>query len=180
MSIVCYLSFAYNLNRYDYVKLIALYAGLFISFYYLITSKKLNFKYLALLAVFFRLLFLISTPNLSQDFYRFIWDGRMILAGFNPYLYTPESFIVKQIFPIYQAIELYTGMGILNGSHFTNYPPLNQLCFLIAAIISGKSITGSIIVMRTIIILADLGTLYFGKKLLEKLNSSIQDMHQGR
>jgi len=168
-----YLSFAYDLNRNDYIKLVSLYTGLFIAFYNLILSNKLNFKFFTILAVGLRLLFLISTPNLSQDFYRFIWDGRMILAGFNPYLFTPESFIIKDIFPIHQALELYNGMGVLNGSHFTNYPPLNQLCFVIAGLISGKSILGSVVVMRLIIISADLGTLYFGKKLLQKLNIPI-------
>jgi len=94
----------------------------------------------------------------------------MLLEGFNPYLYSPESFILNNSFPIYQAQELYNGMGVLNGSHFSNYPPLNQICFAIACLLAGKSILGSVIVMRLIIILADFGTLYFGKKLLESLN----------
>jgi hypothetical protein len=170
ISIAFYLSFAYDLNRNDYIKLVSLYVGLFIAFYNLILSNKLNFRLLTVLAIGLRLLFLLSTPNLSQDFYRFIWDGRMVLAGYNPYLFTPESFILKDIFPINQALELYNGMGVLNGSHFTNYPPLNQLSFIIAGLISGKSILGSIVVMRIIIISADIGILYFGKKLLEKLN----------
>jgi hypothetical protein len=170
---VFYLSFAYDLNRNDYIKLVSLYVGLFIAFYNLILSNKLNFRLLTVLAIGLRLLFLLSTPNLSQDFYRFIWDGRMVLAGYNPYLFTPESFILKDIFPINQALELYNGMGVLNGSHFTNYPPLNQLSFIIAGLISGKSILGSIVVMRIIIISADIGILYFGKKLLEKLNIPI-------
>ncbi|GAL79003.1 hypothetical protein JCM19274_3561 [Algibacter lectus] len=55
----------------------------------------------------------------------------MILAGFNPYLFTPESFINSEQLPVAQAETLYAGMGVLNGSHFTNYPPINQLCFLL-------------------------------------------------
>jgi alpha-1,6-mannosyltransferase len=168
-----YLSFAYDLNRNDYIKLLSLYIAIFIFSYKLFQNHKHNFTFLAILAFSFRILFLFSIPNLSQDFYRFIWDGRMILEGFNPYLYTPESFIFKNDFPIYQAQELYQGMGILNGSHFTNYPPLNQVCFIIAGIFASKSILGSIVVMRLIIISADFGTLYFGKKLLEKLNIPI-------
>ncbi|HKK12755.1 MAG TPA: hypothetical protein VJ945_07975, partial [Flavobacteriaceae bacterium] len=115
-------------------------------------------------------LFLLAIPNLSQDFYRFIWDGRMILEGFNPYLYAPESFILNGRFPVAQAQELYNGMGVLNGSHLTNYTPLNQLCFVIAELFSGGSILGSVIIMRLLVIAADFGTLYFGKKLLKKLN----------
>jgi len=170
LTVLFYLSFAYDLNRNDYIKLIFLYAALFISYYKLIKLNAQNFTFLAVLAFSFRFLFLFSIPNLSQDFYRFIWDGRMILEGFNPYLHTPESFIINAVSPIYQAQELYNGMGILNASHFTNYPPLNQLCFVIAGLFAGKNILGAVIVLRLIIIAADFGTLYFGKKLLEKLN----------
>ena len=169
-SVAFYLSFGYDLARADYVKLITLYSALFFLFYKLVQTNKGNIFFLVVLALLFRLLFLLSTPNLSQDFYRFIWDGRMVLEGFNPYLYTPESFISNHQFPVGQAQDLYNGMGVLNGSHFTNYTPLNQLIFIIAGWIAGKSVIGSLIVMRLFIIAADFGTLYFGKKLLEKLN----------
>ena len=168
-SVLLYLAFAYDLVRTDYVKLITLYTALFLLFYKLIQLNKNNFKFLAYLAFIFRAVFILAIPNLSQDFYRFIWDGRMILEGFNPYLYTPESFLIQSELPIAEAEELYAGMGTLNGSHFTNYPPLNQLCFVIAGLFAGKSILGSAIVLRLLIIAADFGTLYFGKKLLEKL-----------
>lgn len=170
LSILFYASFAYNLERTDYIKLISLYAGLFYLFYKLIQFTKHDIKLLTWLAFGFRAVFILAIPNLSQDFYRFIWDGRMILEGFNPYLYTPESFISNSKFPISQAQELYNGMGALNGSHFTNYPPINQLCFVIAGLFAGKSILGSAMVLRFIIIAADFGILHFGKKLLKKLN----------
>ena len=162
--------FAYSLARTDYIKLISLYSILFFFFYKLIQLNKNNFKFLVLISFLFRFIFLLAIPNLSQDFYRFIWDGRMILEGYNPYLYTPESFISRGEFPINQAQELYIGMQQLNASHFTNYPPINQLCFIIAGLFAKKSIVGSAMVLRLLIIAADFGTLYFGKKLLEKLN----------
>ncbi len=168
-SAVLYTLFAYDLVRTDYSKLIVLYTALFLVFYKLVQSNSANFKFLLIVAILSRVVFLFATPNLSQDFYRFIWDGRMILAGFNPYLFTPESFISIGQLPIAQAQQLYQGMGILNGSHFTNYPPIKQCIFMVAALFSGKSILGSVIVFRVFIIAADIGTLYFGKKLLERL-----------
>ncbi|MBU2939138.1 mannosyltransferase [Lacinutrix sp. C3R15] len=167
--ILFYFSFAYNLVRTDYIKLITLYVALFFLFYKLVNNNKNNLSFLTWIAFLFRAIFILAIPNLSQDFYRFIWDGRMILEGFNPYLYTPESFLTNNQFPVAQAETLYAGMGTLNGSHFTNYPPLNQFCFVLAGIFAGKSILGSAIVLRILIIAADFGTLYFGKKLLEKL-----------
>ena len=171
-TLICaafYFSFAYDLERTDYIKLISLYSALFFLFYKLIQLTKHNIKLLTWIAFVFRAIFILAIPNLSQDFYRFIWDGRMVLEGLNPYLYTPESFITKGEFPIAQAQELYNGMGNLNASHFTNYPPINQLCFIIAGLFSSKSILGSALVLRLLIILADFGTLHFGKKLLVKL-----------
>ncbi|MGG8496360.1 mannosyltransferase [Tenacibaculum sp. TC6] len=129
-----------------------------------------------MLALLFRLVFLFALPNLSQDFYRFIWDGRMLFEGFNPYLSLPQTFIENRDYPINQAIELYNGMGSMNGSHYTNYPPINQLCFFIAALIANKSILGSAIVMRLLIIAADIGILFYGKKLLEQLQLPIHNI----
>lgn len=169
LSLLFYWSFAYDLARVDYVKLISLYTALFFLFYKLIQLYKHDLKTLTWLAFGFRAIFILAIPNLSQDFYRFIWDGRMIIEGFNPYLYTPDSFIANNEFPVSQAQELFNGMGHLSAGHFTNYPPLNQLCFFIASLFAKTSILGSAMVLRLIIISADFGTLYFGKKLLEKL-----------
>ena len=176
LSIIAYFLFAYFIERTAFYTVCFLWFSLFTGFFILIKNKQTSFETLAAIAIVFRLVFLFSIPNLSQDFYRFIWDGRMLLNGFNPYLSLPETFIQQNIQPIADAKELYAGMGSLNGSHFTNYPPLNQLCFLIAALFASKSIFGSVIVLRTLIILADLGILYFGKKLLQNLNLPIKNI----
>ncbi len=167
--IVFYLSFSFT-ERTDVFKIITLWGALFFITHKLIKINANQVSFLAALALIFRLLFLISIPNLSQDFYRFIWDGRMLLNGYNPYLYLPEDFITNGNFVINQAKELHQGMGELNASHFTNYPPVSQFCYWVAAVISGNNIIGAAIVLRSLIILADIGTFFFGKKLLKSLN----------
>lgn len=168
-SLLFYWSFAYDLIRTDYIKLLTLYIGLFFLFYKIIQFLKTNITFLTWISFGFRAILILAIPNLSQDFYRFIWDGRMILGGFNPYLYTVDSFMSLGEFPIKQALDLRVGMGDLNASHFTNYPPINQLSFVIANLFPGQSILSAVIGLRCIIIAADFGTLYFGKKLLKKL-----------
>ena len=169
-----YWLFAYDLIRTDYSKLIILYCALWLVFILLLKAAKNNLTFLTTIAFLSRAIFILAIPNLSQDFYRFIWDGRMILEGINPYLYTPESFIQSGEFPVEEARKLYSGMGELNGSHFTNYPPINQLCFAIAALFSGHSILGSALVLRLLIIAADFGTFFFGKRLLKRLNIPVK------
>ena len=164
-----YYYFGHELIRGDFNSLLFTYSALFLLFLFIIKSD-LNWKTLVFTTLLFRVIFLIITPNLSQDFYRFIWDGRLFLNGFNPYLYLPENFLNPNYDLPNQATELVKGMGELNASHYSNYPPLNQLCFMIAALFTNKSIIGSIVVMRCLIILADVGVLYFGTKLLKTLH----------
>ncbi|WP_238527979.1 hypothetical protein [Aquimarina agarivorans] len=67
-------------------------------------------------------------------------------------------------------------MGELNASHYTNYPPFSQLCYVIAAIFGSKSILISVISMRIQIILADIGILYFGKKIIKQLQLPVKNI----
>jgi len=164
-----YFSFAYGLDRTDFSRLILLYAALCFLSYKLLNMQKHNFKLLAILAVIFRLVFIVSLPELSQDYFRFIWDGRLIAEGWNPYQYIPNELMKLPNFHIPRAKELVTGMGSLSAGHFSNYPPLNQLIFAVAGWLSAKSILGAVVVFRIIIILADLGTLFFGRKLLKSM-----------
>ena len=173
-----YFIFAYFLERSDFLNLLLLYSGLFYAAWKIIQHTKFNFWIWAVIGITARVLFLPSIPNLSQDFYRFIWDGRLLILGINPYMFSPEQLAngllnateLTSLEAISNAKVLIQGMGSLNASHYSNYPPINQLCFALAALFAKTSILGSVIVLRIIIIGADLGILYFGKKLLEKLN----------
>src|SRR5829696_5706523 len=42
-------------------------------------------------AVLFRLSILFAPPYLSDDIYRYVWDGRVQAAGINPYRYIPAA-----------------------------------------------------------------------------------------
>lgn len=169
LSILVYGYVGYGLERTEFVSLVISYSFLFLLAYQIIKLQKDNITFLIGAAVVFRLIFSIALPNLSQDYYRFIWDGRIILEGLNPYLYLPKDVILNSNFSLPQAQELVTGMGSLSASHYSNYPPINQLFFAIAGFLSNHSTFGAALVLRIVIIAADFGTLYFGSKLLERL-----------
>ncbi len=172
LGMACYYTFAHHLQRTEFIKLLVLFAGLFFISFKLIQFEKWNFKFLLVVGILFRAVFLFVEPNLSQDFYRFIWDGELVRNFINPYLHIPNSLIEQQDLVIANAQELYNGMGSLSAKHYSNYPPLNQFLFAVAAVFGGKTIMGSVVVMRLIIIIADVGIVYFGRKLLRKLNKS--------
>jgi len=167
-SFLFYFSFAYNLVRTDYIKLLTLYISLFIVCYKLIQIVGYNFKFLLVVAILSRLIFIVATPNLSQDFYRFIWDGYLNQLGINPYLYSATE-IVNQNLPqqMPNQQQLYDGMGWLSQGNNSNYPPINQLFFVLGNWFPGSSILSSIIGMRICIILADIGVIFYGRKLLK-------------
>jgi len=174
---VLYALLAYDLVRFEHFKLFTLYSFLFGCYYLILKQLKIKEQYLTYLAIGLRLVFLFAIPNLSQDFYRFIWDGRLIMTGLNPYLTTPNDLIFSQptLFP--QMKLLFDGMGPLSAGHYSNYPPIHQLPFIIAAIFSKHSILGAVIILRLLLISADLGILFYGKKLLRKLQLPTKNIY---
>lgn len=169
-SFLFYFSFAYNLVRTDYIKLLTLYIALFIVCYKLIQIVGYNFKFLLVVAILSRLIFIVATPNLSQDFYRFIWDGYLNQLEVNPYLYSATEIVSQNLAPqMPNQQQLYEGMGWLSQGNHSNYPPINQLFFVLGNWFPGQSILSSVIGMRVFIILADIGIIYYGRQLLKAL-----------
>lgn len=166
LSVIAYYLFAYTTPRTNFSKVFTYYSLLFIGFGLLYKFSNLSIKWLIISGILFRFILLFCIPNLSDDFYRFLWDGRALINGINPYLILPEN----NPNLVSNGIELYKGMGTMNGSHFTCYPPLNQFAFTIPAIISENGIFISTIIMRLSLIFADIITLYFSIKILEILN----------
>jgi alpha-1,6-mannosyltransferase len=73
-------------------------------------------------AVVFRLAFLPRPPALSDDAYRYQWEGRVERAGYNPYTVTPVSPGLGSFQDREHPIE--TGKTVP-----TLYPPLSELSF---------------------------------------------------
>lgn len=168
LSACLYIFLAYFLKREQFVPLLVVVAILFGSFTYFINHKTLSAKYLFQFGLIFRSVFLLSTPFLSQDFYRFIWDGRLIMQHVSPFEFTPDSIINTTT--ISQARQLFDGMGNLSAGHYSNYPPFNQMFFASAALFSSKSILGSIIILRLEIIASDVAIYFLGKSILKRLS----------
>ena len=90
---------------------------------------------IAAIAVLMRIPVVLSPPYLSTDVYRYVWDGRVIAAGINPYRYVPadphlEALRDTEIFPNINRAD----------SAVTIYPPFAEVIFLTVTRVS-ESVT---------------------------------------
>ena len=174
ISAIVYILIGYFTKREEFYQFFGLYTFAFAAFlfFYFSQKGKIKFSEILKISILLRVILLFSIPILSNDFYRFIWDGRLISIGFNPYLSLPNEIINSQDAVLLgkDVNELYSGQGSLSPGNYTCYPPLNQFFFFIAALLSPKSIYGSVIILRVFMILADIGTIIYSKKILRKLN----------
>jgi hypothetical protein len=167
VSVLVYWLFAYQLDRSNFKLLMTLFTLSFLAYVLIYKFKStINLPWLIAISIVFRLLFLFSIPALSDDFYRFIWDGQLLVNGINPYSILPID--VQEYFPNKDLL-----LAQMNSpSYYSVYPPLNQLFFAIPALLSPQSILGSVVVLRLFILLAEVGTLLILPKFLKALNIS--------
>lgn len=164
-AVACYFIFGYELNRENFYQVFACFSILFATYLFLVkNAKEDSLKQLLGISILFRLFFLLSTPTLSDDYFRFIWDGQLILNGINPFDLFPSEVTID--FP--NKAELLAGMN--SPDYYTVYPPIAQVVYFLSAWLSPNSILGSIVVMRSIILAAEIGVILLLPKLLRLLN----------
>ena len=148
----------YFTPRQSFGQLISLYSALFVIYFFLTKTFK-NAREVIFIGVFFRLILLFSIPALSDDFYRFIWDGRLLANGINPYTILPADFINSIDYQ--NNVENNLIFSRLNSpNYYTVYPPLNQLIFATSATLSKGSLFGNVIALRIFILLAEISLLF--------------------
>lgn len=102
------------------------------------------------LAVLLRLSLLAVHPIGSNDYYRYLWDGRVMASGINPYRYAPND-------PALAALHTADLPSRVNfPSMRTLYPPLAEAIFYVAHIVTGDNILG----LKSILFIFGLFTLY--------------------
>jgi alpha-1,6-mannosyltransferase len=113
-------------------------------------------------AILLRLLLVFSIPMLSDDVYRFIWDGRLTTQLVDPYKHLPIAYLSQGI----EGITPDLFLKLNSPEYFSIYPPLNQVFFFLSALLSPDSEFWSIVVLRVIIFTFELGNISLIRKLL--------------
>lgn len=108
-------------------------------------------------AVLFRLVLLATTPTLSDDIYRYVWNGQALWGGVNPYETAPADARLPG-----------TVTDMINYPDLTaSYPPLSQAVFFIAA-----GVSGSVLFMKGVFVLFDLGIGFLLIRLLRSMDAN--------
>ncbi len=165
LSLAGYVLIGYFIERSNFELLITVYSSLFLLNYLILKYKRhYNFKVLLLSGILFRFCLIFSTPALSDDFYRFFWDGRIQQLGLNPFDFTPRQFLnqnsdafLSQLFPYLNSPD-----------YFSVYPQLSQILFNIVSVIGKDSLQTNLIVIKSMIFLSEIGTLYLLNTLVNK------------
>ena len=111
-------------------------------------------------AVALRILALAHEPLLSDDIYRYIWDGRVQGAGINPYLYVPADPALANL----RDAAIFPNINRADYAH-TIYPPAAQ--FFFAAV---TRLGESTLAMRLAMIGCEVVTLALLIDLLRRFN----------
>ena len=169
-SSLLYVYLFYFIARVDSVPLITTYSILFLGYLLMLNKfQELNIRWLIAISLFFRLIPLFAIPALSDDFYRFIWDGRLLAAGINPFAGLPGEFLNNPALVAKGVTnELY---DLINSpTHYTVYPPIPQYINWLAAKLFSNNIAYSVYLIRSLIIGAEMASIFFIYLLLKKYN----------
>ena len=170
LAILCVLN--YGIARHETVPLIVTYIFAFGIYLFVVKradERTLSFWMYGAFAI--RIALLFSVPNLTEDFYRFLWDGRLTAGGFHPLSHPPSYYIENNITVSGIDAELYDRLN--SKTYYSVYPPIAQLLFWICAEVS-SNVSGSLLWFKVLIMAADVGVVLIMKNLLGtlKMNTS--------
>lgn len=163
---VCIYAIQYHTLREDFTQLILLFAGAWLAFGLVYSLVKYTgmVKWAIVAGLFIRLLLIPGTPNLSDDYHRYVWDGIVSSKGLNPYEHKPSELVVEHVYDkgLYDQLN--------SPEYYTVYPPLSQAVFKWSYQLSDQHAGKSVLIMKFFILLFEAGSIWLLLKLLKHYN----------
>jgi alpha-1,6-mannosyltransferase len=129
--------------------------------YFMVACREVKGKQLRLLiglGIVLRIALVFAFPLLSDDLYRFLWDGYLINAGENPFAHLPAHYLDPGNGVPGLTQELYDKLN--SPGYYTIYPPIAQVVFTVATWLSPNSWYGGVVVMKLFLLACELGSLW--------------------
>ena len=160
---------AFHGTKQNIMTFMVVYGAAFVVFaysWYLIRTtdetpqmQKWFLPFILVSGILFRVTLIPTEPSTSDDYFRYVWEGKMITNGYNPYEYAPgDSALTKlhsNILPEKVTFKPLT----------TIYPPAAQLIFTAAYFIGGETPRG----LKIIFLLAEICTMLLMVQLLKHI-----------
>jgi len=138
-------------------------------------TGKNTLAWMVAVGVLLRGCFLTSAPMLEDDYYRYLWDGAVVVAGENPYAYAPRQIVDENTTGVPSALrELARDSGqvilrVNNPDLRSIYPPVAQAAFALAHVLR----PWSLIAWRLVLFLFDVAALAILLALFRTLRLSL-------
>jgi len=161
-------SAAFNLDRGHFGTVLFSVAALLLSsiLFWKKKDKTILFTWCIGIGLIARLLQMFTLPQLSDDYFRFIWDGRLTAYGINPWQFTPSQILQLQLpnfdYSIYPKLN--------SPDYFSVYPLVLQVQYYLANLLFPTDIFGAVLVMRLFFLGADLLSFRWLYQLLQSKN----------
>ena len=158
----------------DFLIILGGYVSLF--FLYLLTYRLYRSHQDVLIFVFLSIIvrgcLVFAFPNLSDDIYRFLWDGHLIMDGVNPFRYTPSEWLAQSTVDGSSYQHIYSYLN--SPDYYSVYPPISQLVFAACVKVFPDSLYWATVLMKTLFVGAEVSTIYILLKILRFLRLPMQ------
>ena len=136
---------------YSIVYISSSFIFIFLCIYILKINLPKKYVYFLLAAgMSLRFIFIFIEPIGSDDYYRYLWDGKVLAQGINPYEYAPSDINLSK----FHSVELPSHVSFPKIK--TISPPLSEALFYAAYKIGGESFFG----LKILIFIFELFTIF--------------------
>lgn len=119
-----------------------------------------NIFALVMAGLVLRLVLIPVHPIGSDDYYRYLWDGKVIAHGMNPYRYAPTD-------PALESLHSKSLPSKINFADMkTIYPPLAEIIFYVSYQLGGENFVG----LKLLLLIFDLATVWGMYLIIKRLN----------
>lgn len=155
----------YCIPRSEFWTLFSVYSVLFGVFSYWVWRRPFDLKWILLIGILGRLLLFGMMPNWSDDVHRFVWDGRIVANGGDPYADKPQELLGTEFG---EGADLDSALfkDLNSPDYYSVYPPVDQYAFAATALIAGKDLPLHALLMRGLLFLADIAIFILLVRLL--------------
>lgn len=150
---------AFGMDRTDHAALILTYTVAMGAFAWLWRDySDSHLWHLLVLGVGLRLMLIFALPPWSDDYFRFVWDGRLVAHGIHPFAQLPTYYADAGLHSQWLPTSLFLSLN--SPQYHTVYPPVLQALFGVATWISPHHVYGNVVALKSFLFLAECASLY--------------------